>query len=903
MSTKQYLTYLYLFLACLMLGKQSADAQQVRREKIYLHLDKENYFTGEHIWFKVYLVNDENRISDSSGVSYIELIDQHKGLVKQIALNTKLGLAVGDFTIDTTMEPGRYYIRAYTRWMQNFGDSLFFQRAVTVFKKDPQWLLKKTRVTGARQSGTGRLNVDLNLEKGRSNAEAVTNVFVYSNGKRINNSKIAITNGAAKIDLDLSTKEAAGPLTVKTGASEEKIDNVVELLNKPALDLQFMPESGYLVAGYLNKVAFKAIGPDGYGVSVSGKIVGGKNTAPIPFRSVYRGMGTVAFTPLAGEQYTAVLEDGTTIQLPGVQAEGTLLQVQNDQKQLAITAICSDRKQGDLFLVVECRGKEMTRNDLENSGKTYQFTSDLDGFAPGVYVAKLMRKDGALLNERAFFVKPQAGKMRIRTVVSREADDSVMVKINTPVNVAGKGVGIYSVSVTDDFLEQPAADRSSILSYLLLESDLRGYVEGPAWYFSEDAAANEALDALMLTQGFVRYEWKPAGFKEQAEHEFEVKGKITNALFRGVSGKKIALYGKGIADTYIRLYTASKEKGLFTFNNVPQFDTTYFDVREFAEGKIENPRDLQTYTVKRKVGRGLEIIKPRFPAPGLSYILGDSVDHAALVREHNQLRYEDAREVLKGEGVLEEVFVEGIKKIPRSKNLNGAGKVDLALSQKDLIRNAGKSLTQTLLERVPGLQAMPSYRAGANTASTVWSIMDPKTKKMIARPVYFLFDGMWAGSIDGYSKDDLFSADELLGIEVMYSRKYTEAYYRKYMEDIRRFSQSIKGLSEYEFAIIEITTKAGRAGYYRPGNAAAAYSPVPFHYGKTVYTPLYLHTPEGEKNRAATLYWNGNLITDTTGQTEMKFYLPKTVKNYTIRTEGIDVNGYPAVGVQAVNSQ
>ena len=66
--------------------------------------------------------------------------------------------------------------------------------------------------------------------------------------------------------------------------------------------------------------------------------------------------------------------------------------------------------------------------------------------------------------------------------------------------------GNYSVSVIDS--KFAAADSSiSILSHLLLTSELKGIIQSPVFYFKkESSAARNSLDLLMMTQGWRRYE-------------------------------------------------------------------------------------------------------------------------------------------------------------------------------------------------------------------------------------------------------------------------------------------------------------------------------------------------------------------------------------------------------------
>src|SRR3546814_18322122 len=78
-------------------------------------------------------------------------------------------------------------------------------------------------------------------------------------------------------------------------------------------DVQFFPEGGELVNGLASRVAFKATGPGGRGIPVSGVVLNRKNDTLVQLNTVHAGMGNFTLTPVSGEQYRAsiTLPDGT----------------------------------------------------------------------------------------------------------------------------------------------------------------------------------------------------------------------------------------------------------------------------------------------------------------------------------------------------------------------------------------------------------------------------------------------------------------------------------------------------------------------------------------------------------------------------------------------------------------
>ena len=102
-------------------------------EKIYIHTDKSFYNTGEDIWFKVYLMIGPYHIPDTlSSVLYVELIREDETIMDRKIIHMREGLGWGDFTLPVTIRPGKYLIKAYTRYMQNFDPAFFFRKWIPV---------------------------------------------------------------------------------------------------------------------------------------------------------------------------------------------------------------------------------------------------------------------------------------------------------------------------------------------------------------------------------------------------------------------------------------------------------------------------------------------------------------------------------------------------------------------------------------------------------------------------------------------------------------------------------------------------------------------------------------------------------------------------------------------------
>lgn len=103
------------------------------REKIFLHIDRKLYLSGEIIWFKGYCTDGEFNIpSDVSKVMYIEILNNQNQPVLSEKVCLENGKSHGTVYIPRSLQTGIYYIRAYTRWMTNFSPEYYFTDRIII---------------------------------------------------------------------------------------------------------------------------------------------------------------------------------------------------------------------------------------------------------------------------------------------------------------------------------------------------------------------------------------------------------------------------------------------------------------------------------------------------------------------------------------------------------------------------------------------------------------------------------------------------------------------------------------------------------------------------------------------------------------------------------------------------
>ncbi|MDX9749235.1 MAG: MG2 domain-containing protein, partial [Paludibacter sp.] len=100
---------------------------------------------------------------------------------------------------------------------------------------------------------------------------------------------------------------------------------------KDDFDLQFFPESGHLLTGDFQSIAFKAVGNDGLSLAVSGTVYNQQNEEVATFVTGHRGMGKLILSPRINERYYALVRDENgrekRVDLPAPEAVGVALQL------------------------------------------------------------------------------------------------------------------------------------------------------------------------------------------------------------------------------------------------------------------------------------------------------------------------------------------------------------------------------------------------------------------------------------------------------------------------------------------------------------------------------------------------------------------------------------------------
>jgi len=456
-------------------------SKEYPQEKVYLHFDNTAYYLSETLWFKGYVVTAAgNALSPLSNTLYVELISPEGNILETKKLKIEDGQCHGDIKLPTSSSfAGFYEVRAYTRFMLNWDKEYLFSRVFPVYDKPVEEGLYRHIITE------------------RSPAQRVPNMRK-------------------------------------------------EYEQKGNLAMSFFAEGGNLVAGLKSKVAFKATGKNGESVTVSGSVYNAKGTKVAELETGYLGMGLFEFTPNSGKNTAKVQYDNKeyTFDLPTYLAQGYVLNIDNsDEEKIDILIQKSALlKSESLGLSITCRGKLYGFEQVSIGEENAILLSFQKKLLPtGISQITLFNAAGEVLSERLTFVNHNS-QMKISASMDKPSylpfkpvniDFELKDIRNNPIETS------FSVAVHDAATTSANPYSDNILTNMLLSSEVKGYIENPGYYFeSESPARKQALDLLLLTQGWSRYSWKqmtgnaPFVVKHPIEKSLVIEGSVLSLMLK-----------------------------------------------------------------------------------------------------------------------------------------------------------------------------------------------------------------------------------------------------------------------------------------------------------------------------------------------------------------------------------
>ena len=641
-------------------------------------------------------------------------------------------------------------------------------------------------------------------------------------------------------------------------------------INNATIDLQFFPEGGAIISGLNGRVAFKAIGTDGRGIDVKGKVVDSNNAFVLNFKSMENGAGVFNFNPKPGETYTAIVNENLKFKFPKTENIGYKMNVNNrDLKNIKIKIQATENLRNKKFYVIgHIHNEKYYQGKFEFGGKLLvNFEIPKNKLPTGVFKLTLFSEEGIPMAERAVFTNSNNELNITANINSSElaSNNSVKVEIQVKDNRNWPVSTGVSLVVTDADKFARKENNATILTQLFLESDLKGHVENPSLYFNNNNRATRyRLELLMLTQAWRKINWQKIKNESSVKNNkfpFEQGIKISGiAKKRGeiLKNKKIKMVAIS-EDEYATYTTNTNSNGAFVIANFNNTGKSKINFNEIDSDAKLSEIDVVLNSVKptQNLPSNFKWFKNELSENDIKYskltslnLLNDSLN--------------------KNTTLLNEVKIKNTKKYEKKDitNYDRDNKVGYNMVPDHTIMTEKLSHGEHLLDvlaDIPGLKYIQNR---------IHIRRNPK-------PALWIIDGMEMLDLP-YNMD--FANIEK--IEVLKSVVSTAIYGPRGANGVILFKTKTAKLNTSKINFAPKTIINGHSKYTE------------------FYNPKFETKPEIKPydEYKTTLYWNPLLFTDKDGKATLYFDKPKDVKNIQIVVEGLSKYGTPGVLLKTIEN-
>jgi len=551
-----------------------------KKEKTYIQTNHVFYKPGEIMFYKIYVIQAENNLpADQSRIVNFELVDPSGAVVKKDKFEIKKGHAEGSFYFGEEMKGGIYNIRAFTAWMQNEAGKNVFEKEITLQKIVSPRILMKLDFPKKGYGAGDEVVADFSMRSLSNLPIPFYEAYftVMHQGEKISEGSL-ITDKEGKYLLKFKLPEiltfSDALLNIKVnfdGFTESISRNIPIVLNN--LDVKFMPEGGTFINGIEQNIAFKVL--DEFEKPVDAVLeIYNHNHQKLTETSAYNfGMGSILFTPKKGETYYAKVLKPENISkmypLPITKDEGIVFNAKKENQNIRL--IINSTFDRNVLIKGNFRGKEIFSKAMNLEKGLNELEISEKELPIGICRFTVIENNIPLAERIVFSNENKQMKVKITpTKKNYLPREKVIVNVETtdendqpiPANLA--------MSVVDDKLWTYADDKQNhILSWLLMDSELRGKIERPQFYFDKkEEKALKSLDLVMLTNGYRYFEMisdvvKSGNYKYLPEKKNPIYGIVEDENKKPV---KAEVY---LIENYSKIKKQmTSENGLFYFSDL-----------------------------------------------------------------------------------------------------------------------------------------------------------------------------------------------------------------------------------------------------------------------------------------------------------------------------------------------
>lgn len=842
------------------------------QEKVYVMTDKPYYSAGERIWIRGWVVDAVSHTGQTpTNYLYVDLIDAGDNLVQRIKIKRDSTGFSNAIDLPSDIKAGSYSLVAFTQWQTNWSEDFFFRRRIEIGNSiDDVVSHEVSYVLGEDSTATALVRF-----YGFDGPYAGYRVQCTEKreDKRDRNFTLR-TDSYGQVRVEYTPIEGAvGEIDMLLEVPNRNFKTTVLLPDvNNSIYVDFMPEGGDLIAGTTQRVAFKAIGADGYGRDVVGVVREASGAEVCPFVAQHRGMGVFEFAPKAGTIYYAEVEhNGRKLHyaMPAVKNVGCALRAEHEGDKWECEVLSSSEfDRSTLGALVHSRGALVYMvNDV-----TGRFSIPENVLLEGIsQVAIYDRMTGKIYSERLLFRHPSE-----QFVVQTETDRPVTrkrQKVTLDIKVANtSGItikGDYAAAVTDRRMVRRNGTDENVVTSLLLTSDLGGFVESPADYFG---VAREHTDLLMMTQGWRRFDIGEVVRDSMAlptvgfEQTQAIEGRVFNAFNREPKGAQLVVH-----DSYTKLFQhfelGDERNGKFRIEGLDFPDSTVFTVSALNRKGQDNVL-------------GVEFVPTRLPFPK-AQILARLKD--GRIEEYIPSEYLNTNK--------EKYYQEG-----------GMRVIDI----EEIVVRA-KPLESSVFKGVIPIHELPVAKF-AKTHTTAWDLA------LKLHGVFAMPDGTFVTR----EKRGALTITEVLESEEVNLSPAKNVVPRIYVDDLETpieellqipsedvvsvslvpsYRAGLYGPDDLPQALIFYKLKPDHLRKYRKNASVNSIAPLGYKPAVEFYQPKY--DVPNQPDLRTTVAWVPAVKFDAEGRATIEFYTADRETDYDVVIEGITDDGRPC-SVQAV---
>ncbi|MEQ9297513.1 MAG: hypothetical protein RIF33_03070 [Cyclobacteriaceae bacterium] len=860
-----------------MISSQLTQIQSKKiNEKVYLHLDRRSFQSGEELWLKGYVYsNFDHKLSFLSKVLTVGLLNESEESVLETSFAIKGGRADGGINLPEELATGNYVLYAYSGWMKKDDESSVFYTQIQIENKNANAL--KAEITLDNDAYDAGASVSATLKVTDNDGEPVKKEAFTVTLSDLSNTYATQelkTDKDGKIELT-STLPSEVTSVIKMKLSSQALGTIEQMVIPMAayekVEISIMPEGGNLITEEQNTVAFKVVNFFGDPVDAIGKLIDDQGNEIQSVQSFYGGMGKFNFTPEPGSSYKLVTEAplSTSTDLPQSVEALSLHLSSAGRDTLEFTVLGANPNNLSLYLSGVLNN--VLYSSILLSPEIPSIKVPISDFPQGIAQFTLFA-DSKPISERLVFVNRHKSLQISTSITENEQDPKSEMTFEIQVtNSDGRPIkGNFSLAVADDYFARIGGQyQPSMISQMSLTSELKGKIPTPNYYFSNTSSyTTTALDLLMLTSGWRRYSWEYLFSNEINDTKEDIELEQTIATVVDKKGDPVPNVEVQIVNTtnFSAEAATTDAQGQFILSAqlVPQLENIYFkppvesmevvvsQISGYLTANLKQIEPWESYYESRAVDN---ISQDYF---GDDYEILDAVVINSSKITEEQSHISDRYELSNQMSVKSHYYVESrtvdllsfdIPILASPGNPNGGGFVDIVKQVTNIYRYNGN--TGQLLLRPPGQLQDPS-RFGA------------------------------VAVLNG----------SLIGKDFRALNYLTSSQIEK-VEVIKTSAMAIYYGSVASNGAVLVTTKKGQIDGVQP--AVQQQERVTVKVNKEFYTPKYdsngLLEDKQITDYRKTLHWMPTFNTDEFGKATINYFNDQAPKTATIIIQGTDGRG------------